>query len=51
MVKVAPSLLSADFGNLEEEIHKLEAAGAAAVCRTAEELERCLSGAEMPKER
>ena len=28
MVKVAPSLLSADFGNLEEEIHKLEAAGA-----------------------
>ena len=30
---------------------ELEDAGAAAVCRTAEELERCLCGAEMPKER
>lgn len=28
MVKIAPSLLSADFGNLEEEIRRLEAAGA-----------------------
>jgi ribulose-phosphate 3-epimerase len=27
-IKVAPSILSADFGNLEEEIRKVEAAGA-----------------------
>lgn len=28
MVKIAPSLLSADFGNLEEELRRLEIAGA-----------------------
>jgi len=28
VVKIAPSILSADFGNLEEEIKKVEAAGA-----------------------
>ncbi|MCE5284950.1 MAG: ribulose-phosphate 3-epimerase [Pelosinus sp.] len=28
MIKIAPSILSADFSNLAEEIHKVEAAGA-----------------------
>ena len=27
MIKVAPSILSADFGNLEEEIYKIDNAG------------------------
>ena len=28
MIKVSPSILSADFGNLERDIHALKAAGA-----------------------